>query len=203
MTTTAVTPGTTPDTSAAGPVGTGPITTDRIRAVLPHRHPMLLVDRVLHLEPGVGLRAIKAVTASEPWYAGLDQDPARPVTGPDYAYPHALLVESWCQAAGVLATWTRPNPDVRTGRVMLFGAISEITFGAPVLPGDVLEHRVVLDREVGDTVIFSGAALVDGTPVLSVGRVVVAFRPAGSLQADAPAGAPQPPTDTERGRTHE
>lgn len=190
-------------TTATAPVTVGPITTDRIRAVLPHRHPMLLVDRVLHLEPGVGLRAIKAVTASEPWYAALDQDPARPVTGPDYAYPHALLVESWCQAAGVLATWARPHPDVRTGRVMLFGAISAITFGAPVLPGDVLEHRVVLDREVGDTVIFSGSALVDGTPVMTVGRVVVAFRPAESLRVDAPTGPPHTPTDTERGQADE
>ncbi|QTR04504.1 3-hydroxyacyl-ACP dehydratase, partial [Saccharothrix algeriensis] len=101
--------------------------------------------------------------------------------GADPAYPKVLLVESWCQSAGVLVAWADPNPDVLSGQVMLFGSMADIEFLAPVLPGSVLEHRVRLVRALSDTVIFEGEALVDGETVLRVGRVVMAMRPAGEL----------------------
>lgn len=123
-----------------------------IRARLPHRFPMLLVDRVVHLEPGERLTALKAVTCNEPWYERLGPDSAEE----DFGYPRSLLVESWCQSAGVLATWDEPNPDVLTGRVMLFGGMTDVEFHRPVLPGEVLEHRVRLDRKVDDTLLFEG-----------------------------------------------
>ncbi|GGQ06520.1 3-hydroxyacyl-ACP dehydratase FabZ family protein [Streptosporangium pseudovulgare] len=145
-----------------------------IKRVLPHRYPMLLVDRVTDLVPGVGLTAYKAVTANEPWYRDLADDA-------DPAYPRTLLVESWCQAAGVLVAWAEPNPDVLSGQVMLFGGMADIEFSAPVLPGDVLEHRVRLMRALSDTVLFEGESLVGGEPVLRVGRVVMAMRPAEEL----------------------
>lgn len=148
-----------------------------IKRVLPHRYPMLLVDRVDELVPGESLTARKAVTANEPWYRDLPAD----ATDEQHHYPSALLIESWCQAAGVLAAWKNPNPDVLDGQVMLFGSISEVVFRRPVLPGDVLEHRVRLFRELSDTVIFEGEARVDGETVLEVGRVVMAMRPASEL----------------------
>ncbi|MEU6479397.1 beta-hydroxyacyl-ACP dehydratase [Streptomyces sp. NPDC047017] len=153
-----------------------------IKRVLPHRYPMLLVDRVDELVPGERLVAVKAVTVNEPWY----QDLAAGADDEQHAYPSVLLVESWCQAAGVLAAWDQPNPDVLAGQVMLFGSIADVVFRRPVLPGDVLEHRVRLVRALSDTVIFEGEALVAGEPVLEVGRVVMALRPAGELTGAAP-----------------
>ncbi|MBL3669473.1 beta-hydroxyacyl-ACP dehydratase [Streptomyces sp. M2CJ-2] len=149
-----------------------------IRGRLPHRYPMLLVDRVTDLTPGVQVTALKAVTCNEPWYAELSPD--TPEEG--YGYPQTLLVESWCQAAGVLATWDDPNPDVLRGRVMLFGGMSDVEFHRAVYPGDVLEHRVRIGRRVDDTVIFEGESVVGGEPVMTVGRAVVTFRPADVLR---------------------
>ncbi|KJS54227.1 3-hydroxyacyl-ACP dehydratase FabZ family protein [Streptomyces rubellomurinus] len=156
-----------------------------IRGRLPHRFPMLLVDRVLDVEPGQRITAIKAVTCNEPWYAELGPD-----TPPEgFGYPQSLLVESWCQSAGLLGTWDDPNPDVLSGKVMLFGSMSGVQFHGQVLPGDVLEHRVRVSRAVGDTVIFEGESLVDGQPVLTVASVVVAMRPAEVLRPGESASA--------------
>lgn len=153
-----------------------------IRGRLPHRFPMLLVDRVVDLVPGQRITALKAVTCNEPWYAGLDQD--TPDAG--FAYPKTLLVESWCQAAGLLATWDKPNPDVLDGQVMLFGGMSQVAFHRPVFPGEVMEHHVEISRVVGDTVIAEGESLAGGQTVLTVGRVTMAFRPANVLRPDPP-----------------
>ena len=149
-----------------------------IKRLLPHRYPMLLVDRVTDLVPDVGLTAYKAVTVNEPWYRERAEDG-------DPAYPPVLLIESWCQAAGVLAACARPNPDVLRGQVMLFGGMSDVEFLAPVLPGTLLEHRVRLLRDLGDTVLFEGESLVGGEPVLRVGRVVMAMRPATELSPES------------------
>ncbi|MEU9031015.1 beta-hydroxyacyl-ACP dehydratase [Streptomyces sp. NPDC048383] len=149
-----------------------------IRARLPHRFPMLLVDRVVDIVPGERLIALKAVTCNEPWYERLDADTPEE----DFAYPATLLVESWCQSAGVLATWDDPNPDVLDGRVMLFGGMTGVEFHRPVLPGEVLEHRVRLDRKVDDTLLFDGETRSAGETVMTVDRIVMAFRPAAALR---------------------
>ncbi|MER6623308.1 beta-hydroxyacyl-ACP dehydratase [Streptomyces sp. NPDC000931] len=157
-----------------------------IRKVLPHRFPMLLVDRVLDVVPGERVIAVKAVTCNEPWYRDLG-----PEAGPrDYAYPRVLLTESWCQAAGLLATWEAPDPDVLEGRVMLFGGVSDVAYLREVLPGDVLEHRASLSRVLGDTVIVEGESTVNGRAVMTVGRAVMAFRPAAELRPGEPGSAP-------------
>ncbi|MEV6113826.1 beta-hydroxyacyl-ACP dehydratase [Streptomyces sp. NPDC052109] len=150
-----------------------------LERILPHRHPMLLVDRVTRIVPGETLTAVKAVTVNEPWYA---PGPGPKTSAAPYAYPQVLLIESWCQAAGVLATWDRPNPDVLTGDVMLFGSLSDVGFGDPVLPGSTVEHHVRLVRSLGDTLVFGGDAQVDGTTVMTVGQVLMAMRPAMSLR---------------------
>ncbi|MFF2023053.1 3-hydroxyacyl-ACP dehydratase FabZ family protein [Streptomyces sp. NPDC058171] len=156
-----------------------------IKQVLPHRYPMLLVDRVLRRAPGEHLVAHKAVTCNEPWY----QDLPPQATEDDHAYPHVLLVESWCQSAGILIAAERPNPDVLSGQVMLFGSISDIRFTGRVRPGQVMEHHVRLSRALSDTVVFEGECLVDGEVVAEIGRVVMAMRPASELTAHAPARA--------------
>lgn len=149
-----------------------------LKRILPHRHPMLLVDRVTRITPGESLTAVKAVTANEPWYGSLAED----APSEAYAYPSVLLIESWCQSAGVLATWDKPNPDVLEGDVMLFGSLSDVALGAPVLPGSVVEHQVRLLRSLGDTLVFEGESSVDGERVLTVGQVLMAMRPAEALR---------------------
>ncbi|MDG4831711.1 beta-hydroxyacyl-ACP dehydratase [Solwaraspora sp. WMMD1047] len=146
-----------------------------IRALLPHRYPMLLVDQVHDVQPGEWLVASKAVTANEPCYAGL------PEGATDHAYPASLLIESWCQAAGVLTVLGRPNPDVLTGQVTLFAAIADLELVAPVWPGDVLRHRVLAQKIVSDAAVLEGESTVDGRQVLRVGRIIIALRPASEL----------------------
>lgn len=149
-----------------------------IKRVLPHRFPMLLVDRVVEVVPGQRLTARKAITANEPWYAALG-DAGAPEA---HAYPQALLIESWGQAAGLLAAWDQRNPDVLAGQVMLFGSMTGVRFHRPVLPGDVLEHRVRAVRRLSDAAIFEGESFVGSSIALEVERVVMALRPADVLR---------------------
>jgi 3-hydroxyacyl-[acyl-carrier-protein] dehydratase len=164
-------------TAVAGPAGYG---LADIAAVLPHRHPMLLVDRVVELEPGASVLATKAVTATEPWFRGAD--PADPAT----EYPPVLVIESWCQAAALLAAWSRRGSPELADLVALFGGMSELRLGRPVRPGDVLEHRARIVRDLGDTWIFEGETRVGDTVVLEVGSAMTALRPAAVLREAAP-----------------
>lgn len=150
---------------------------DAIRAILPHRYPMLLVDKVTELEPGQSLTALKALSGNEPWFQGGGS-----------AYPTVLLIESWCQAAGVLVASEKPNPSVLEGEVMLFCGMSGVEIHGDAGPGDVLEHQVAILRDLGDTVLCHGTTTVDGRTVLSVDRIVMAMRPAAALAAE-PEGA--------------
>ncbi|WP_369390558.1 3-hydroxyacyl-ACP dehydratase FabZ family protein [Streptomyces sp. CG1] len=152
------------------------ISTTQLKQTLPHRYPMLLVDRVTEIDPGVSLTAVKAVTCNEPWYADVADDA-------DHAYPVSLLVESWCQSAGVLATWQRITAAEREGLVMLFGSISGIEVHGRAVPGSLIEHRVRHVRSVGTTLIFEGESLLDGRPLLTVGSIVITMRPGGELAA--------------------
>ncbi|MFH9044665.1 3-hydroxyacyl-ACP dehydratase FabZ family protein [Streptomyces sp. NPDC017966] len=143
-----------------------------VTSLLPHRYPMLLVDRITALRPGERITAVKAITHNEPWYAGL-------APGQDLAYPESLLVESWGQSAGLLASAAAPQAR---GQVMLFGSVSNAVFHRPVLPGDLIEHRVTLTRSLGDSVIFEGESRTCAGPVMSVGQMVMAFRPGDHLR---------------------
>jgi 3-hydroxymyristoyl/3-hydroxydecanoyl-(acyl carrier protein) dehydratase len=178
-------PGPAADPGAASPTGPA-LTLPDIKRLLPHRYPMLLVDRVHQLEPGVSLTASKLVTANEPCYAGLDADAG-------HAYPTSLLVESWCQAAGVLACLAEPNPDVLTGRVTLFGSISRLELPAPVHPGDEVRHHVRVVRLLSDAAVLQGESRVGDRTVLRVASVVIALRPAGTLTAPTAGAVPTGP----------
>ncbi|MEU4768283.1 3-hydroxyacyl-ACP dehydratase [Actinosynnema sp. NPDC023794] len=143
------------------------MTSSEILRLLPHRYPVLLVDRVVDVVPGESLTALKAVSANEPWHTGSGD------------FPSTLLVESWCQAAVLLASWDEPG----TGRVVLFGALADVEFHRPVAPGCVVRHSVrVLDAR-GDTVAFTGESEADGHVVMTVGRVVTTARAAASLDS--------------------
>ncbi|NEB42193.1 beta-hydroxyacyl-ACP dehydratase [Streptomyces sp. SID14515] len=141
-------------------------------SLLPHRHPMLLVDRITALRPGERITAVKAVTHNEPWYAASGP-------GQDLAYPASLLVESWGQSAGLLASAAAPEAREQ---VMLFGSVANAVFHRPVLPGDLVEHRITLTRSLGDSVIFEGESRTSAGPAMSVGQMVMAFRPGDHLR---------------------
>ncbi|WBC07497.1 3-hydroxyacyl-ACP dehydratase FabZ family protein [Micromonospora sp. WMMA1947] len=159
-----------------------------VTRVIPHRFPVLLVDQVTEMVVGRTLSARKAVSANEPCYRHFGPD--QPASELDY--PSMLLVESWGQAAVLLAAWDHPTSDVRSGRIDLAGAIERVRFLRPVRPGSVLEHRVRMVRAVGDTAILAGETLVDGETVLEIGHFVVALRPVAEL---TPAVVASPRTD--------
>lgn len=157
-----------------------------IRRLLPHRYPILLVDRVVELVEGERLTALKAVTLNEPCYQHLREDaPAEA-----FAYPASLLIESWGQSAGLLAVHGGSPLGDLEGQVMLAGATSGVTFHRPVHPGDVLEHRVRTLRALSDTVMFEGESLVAGETAVTFTGMVMAFRHGGALRPEA-AGAPE------------
>lgn len=160
---------------AGGLAGGGALDLAGIMALLPHRFPMLLLDAVLAATAGESVLATKAVTANEPCYAAL------PAGSTDAGYPPTLLVESWCQAAALLACLDSPNPDVLTGQVALFGGISGLRFGAPVLPGSVLVHRARLVKLFDRAAVLTGTTEVAGATVLEVDNVTIAFRDAAAL----------------------
>ncbi|MFE9564798.1 3-hydroxyacyl-ACP dehydratase FabZ family protein [Streptomyces sp. NPDC006487] len=150
----------------------------RIKNTMPHRSPILLVDRVAEVVPGERLTAVKAVSANEPCYARIGQD-----AGPEaYAYPAALTLESWAQAAVLLSVWEDPNPDVLAGKVELAGSINGVEFTGHVYPGELVRHEVRLVKLAGDTAILAGESFADGRPLLSVASLVVALRDVTELR---------------------
>jgi 3-hydroxyacyl-[acyl-carrier-protein] dehydratase len=104
---------------------------------LPHRYPILLVDRVLEVEKGVSIKAIKNVSINEPFFNG--HFPHRPVM------PGVLMLEALAQTAALLAFETLGvTPDENT--VYYFAGIDGARFKRPVEPGDQLTLKVNLDR---------------------------------------------------------
>jgi 3-hydroxyacyl-[acyl-carrier-protein] dehydratase len=130
----------------------GPLDIERVMAALPHRYPMLLVDRVESLDPDKGIVAIKAVTINEPFFQG--HFPARPIM------PGVLIVEAMAQAAGVLAVEALGLAG--TGKLVYFMAIEGAKFRAPVEPGVLLRLEVRFVQKRSSVCKFAGRATVDG-----------------------------------------
>ncbi len=103
-----------------------------IMEVLPHRYPMLLVDRILDVEPGVRCRGLKNVTINEPFFQG--HYPGMPIM------PGVLILESMAQAGAVILL---TDPKYR-GMVPVIGAIDDVKFRRQVVPGDTLISEVEL-----------------------------------------------------------
>jgi 3-hydroxyacyl-[acyl-carrier-protein] dehydratase len=133
---------------------------------LPHRYPILLVDRVLSLEPGVRIKAIKNVTINEPFFTG--HFPHRPVM------PGVLMLEALAQAAALLAFETMGvTPD--DSSVYYFAGIDGARFKRPVEPGDQLILEVALDRNKAGIFRFDARALV-GEEVVVEAQLMCAMR---------------------------
>jgi 3-hydroxyacyl-[acyl-carrier-protein] dehydratase len=127
-----------------------PMEAAEIMRYIPHRYPFLLIDRVLELEPGSRVVAIKAVTANEPQFTG--HFPERPIM------PGVLMVEALAQA-GAVAVLSLP---AYRGKLALFAGIDECRFRRTVLPGDTLRLEVTLEKLRGVFGRGRAVATVDG-----------------------------------------
>ena len=130
----------------------GPLDIRRVMAALPHRYPMLLVDRVEKIEVGQSITAIKAVTMNEGFFQG--HFPGRPIM------PGVLIVEALAQAAGILAVESFGLAG--SGKLVYFMAIDGAKFRAPVEPGVLLQLDVEFIQKRSSVSKFAGRASIDG-----------------------------------------
>ena len=126
-----------------------------VMGLIPHRFPMLLVDRVADIVPDRSARGIKAVTINEPFFAG--HFPDRPIM------PGVLIVEALAQTAGVLAI--RSMHLQGSGKLVYFMAIEEAKFRSPVEPGCLMDLHVEFIQRRATVCKFAGRAVVDGKTV--------------------------------------
>ncbi len=143
---------------------------ERIMALLPHRFPFLLVDRVLECEPGVALTAIKNVTINEPFFPG--HFPHKPVM------PGVMILESLAQACGLLAFASAGwEPD--DSHTFYFVSIDKVRFRRPVVPGDRLTLEVRSQRRIRDIWRFTTEARV-GDETATTADMMVATKAEGA-----------------------
>lgn len=127
----------------------------RIMEMIPHRYPLLLIDRVEGIEKDVRAVGIKNVTFNEPHFTG--HFPQRPIM------PGVLIVEAMAQTSAVLVVETLGAEA--EGKLVYFMSIDECKFRKPVVPGDRLELHVTKDRSRGNVWRFKGEGKVDGVKV--------------------------------------
>ncbi|NRQ42660.1 3-hydroxyacyl-ACP dehydratase FabZ [Rheinheimera sp. YQF-2] len=128
-----------------------------IMALLPHRYPFLLIDRVLDFTPGESLTALKNVTINEPIFTG--HFPGMPI------FPGVLILEALAQATGILGFKTVSERS--ENELYLFAAIDEARFKKPVVPGDTMILEVKFLKERRNMWKFYGEAKVEGQIVCS------------------------------------
>ncbi len=143
--------------SVAGAAGQ-PLDIRRVMAALPHRYPLLLVDRVKSIELGERIHAVKAVSFNEQFFQG--HFPGRPIM------PGVLQIEALAQAAGVLGIETFELAG--TGKLVIFMAIENAKFRAPVEPGCLLDLEVEFVRKSTRVCKFKGRASVEGQTTCDV-----------------------------------
>jgi beta-hydroxyacyl-ACP dehydratase FabZ len=130
------------------------LTIQQILKLLPHRYPMLLVDRILELEEGKRIVGLKNVTANEPFFQG--HFPGAPVM------PGVLIVEAMAQCGAIIFLLDLPD---REKKLFMFGGVDKARFRKPVVPGDqlILECEVLQRRS--STARIKGVAKVGGNVV--------------------------------------
>lgn len=139
----------------------------KILGLLPHRYPFLLVDRVLELEAGKHIVALKNVTINEPFFPG--HFPTHPVM------PGVLVIEAMAQAAALLAFDTA-QARLAEREIIYFAGIDEARFKRPVVPGDQLVMRAELERQLRGVWKFSAVAHV-GEQLAAEAKLMCTMRP--------------------------
>ena len=118
---------------------------------LPHRYPILLVDRVISVDPGKTIHAIKNVTINEPFFMG--HFPGKPVM------PGVMIIEAMAQTGGLLLLNAIENPE---NKLAFFMGIDEVKFRKTVVPGDQLRMEVEMINFKRSMIKIAGKAYVDG-----------------------------------------
>jgi 3-hydroxyacyl-[acyl-carrier-protein] dehydratase len=129
-----------------------PIRIDRIMAMIPHRYPLLLIDRIVDITLGERAVALKNVTMNEPQFQG--HFPGHPVM------PGVLQVEAMAQTAATLVVATMGGEA--EGKLVYFMTIDNARFRKPVTPGDQLRIEVEKERNRGNVWKFKGRCMLDG-----------------------------------------
>jgi 3-hydroxyacyl-[acyl-carrier-protein] dehydratase len=129
---------------------------NEIQAILPHRYPFLLVDRIIEMEPD-RVVGIKNVTYNEPFFTG--HFPDFPVM------PGVLIVEAMAQTAGVQVLSSMPD---RANKLVFLVAVENARFRKPVRPGDTLRMEMAVIKRKATVAKFAGKATVDGQVVAEV-----------------------------------
>jgi len=128
-----------------------PIDVKGIMAILPHRYPFLLVDRIVELEQGKNITGIKNVTINEPFFQG--HFPGEPVM------PGVLILEAMAQVGSILACL---SDQEMIGRLGYFAGVDKARFRRIVRPGDQLVLKLEMLKQRGKVTKVGGQALVDG-----------------------------------------
>lgn len=131
------------------------IEVERIKAMIPHRYPMLMIDRVIDVVINDRATGIKNVSINEPYFQG--HFPSQPVM------PGVLIIEAMAQTAAVLVVATM-GPE-KEGRLVYFMTVDAARFRKPVVPGDTMYIHVEKQRQRGSVWKFRGQAKVDGVLV--------------------------------------
>ena len=128
---------------------------DELMQILPHRYPMLMIDRLIDIRAGESAIGVKNVSRNEHYFQG--HFPAKPVM------PGVLIIEAMAQAAAAFTTYTE-NLD-REGKIVLFTGVDRARFRRPVTPGDQLHVHVRAVQARPPVWRFEGEATVDGRKV--------------------------------------
>lgn len=129
---------------------------NEIQAIIPHRYPFLLIDRIVEIEPLKRIVAIKNVTVNEPFFQG--HFPGAPVM------PGVLIIEAMAQAGAVLLFREVSDAD-REGKLLYFTSIEEARFRKPVVPGDQIRLEVTVLKYKMGYCKLRAEAYVDGVLV--------------------------------------
>jgi len=132
------------------------MTFEEVRAALKQRFPMLMVDTVVSLEPGKSIRTTKNVTGNELQFLGHFPEHA--------VMPGTLIVEAIGQSASILFAKTT-GTGTQAGEFLVLGAINEMRFLKPVVPGNKLEIEVQVLKFIPDFALVEAVATVDGETV--------------------------------------
>jgi 3-hydroxyacyl-[acyl-carrier-protein] dehydratase len=146
-----------------------PLNFAELKEHLKQRFPMIMVDKVLELEPGKRIKTVKNVTGSEIQFLGHF---------PEFAImPGTLIIEAIGQSASILFSHSTGGMGMKPREFMALSAVNDMRFLAPVLPGDTMIMEINILKMVNEAALIEGVAFVENTPVtrgkLSFARKVV------------------------------
>ena len=140
------------------------LNSNQIQQIIPHRFPMLLVDQILELEPGVNATGLKNVTANEPFFQGHFPQ--------EHVMPGVLIIEALAQVGAVALLSLEENK----GKIAYFGGIKNAKFKRKVIPGDTLTLKTEIIKSRGSVGVGSATAYV-GDEIAATAELTFAIAP--------------------------